>query len=42
MVVHKTGVLFRMMARMTSIVLGLSQEKEKSLSVFSEKIGAAF
>lgn len=42
MVVFKTGVLFRMMARMICCVLELDENIEKNLCTFCEKIGAAF
>lgn len=42
MVSYKTGVLLRVSARMTSIVLGLDKEIEKKLGIFAERVGLAF
>jgi geranylgeranyl diphosphate synthase type 3 len=42
MVSHKTGVLPRMLTRMTSLVCGLDAATAQKLSTFSERIGLAF
>lgn len=42
MVSYKTGVLLRVSARMTSIVLGLDKDIQKKLGVFAERVGLAF
>lgn len=42
MVINKTGVLLRMMARFISIKFNLNEYKADILSNFCENIGAAF
>lgn len=42
MVAHKTGVLARLITRLTCAVLNISQEITQKLSVFAERIGLAF
>ena len=42
MVSYKTGVLLRVSARMTSIVLNLDLELSKKIGIFAERIGLGF
>lgn len=42
MTAHKTGVLARMCAKLTSEAIGLGPEYSKKLALFGEKIGVAF
>lgn len=42
MTAHKTGVLARLVVRMTCVVLDVKEDLAKKLSLFSERIGVAF
>ena len=42
MVSHKTGVLARMVTRMSCAVLQLNEEITEKLSIFAERLGLAF
>lgn len=42
MTAHKTGVLARLSSRLVCAALNLSEEQERGISKFAEKIGVAF
>lgn len=42
MTAHKTGVLARLVVRMTCVVLDVKQDLAEKLSLFAERIGVAF